>query len=408
MTRDEILEATIRQYLGSGDFNGWGTFDLADAAEIEAVIGLIEERRVDMLTGDDIPNIHVKLHEPRPAAEQSARMRRAEGPLHGCLYPTAQTLQVYGVVYDAERPYSSALRQGEPQLSFRAFRVDVLEQYRNDPRFRYEVDDIHGTIYREQPGENEAEFHQFGFAFDPQSNRYVAAFLRYLHDLSPEQQQSWRRFQIDGEIRLHPDYYRTSILGQFPERVSIFDAFLEEKRIINEMAERMGKPRLFRSDYAAYRRPPQFGFLIRPTRAEFSAFCLLLDQLLSDDLNREFFRGDVALDERGRMDDGREIVQPRGTIALLTEWIGQQFRTDDPDFERDLFNGFRSVRRARQRPAHLVEDNVFDEAYYRAQRELIASAYTSVRTLRQCFANHPRCRNVDVPEWLFEGLIWSR
>lgn len=408
MDCNEILQATIQQYLESGDFNGWGTFRLNHPQEIQAIIGLIEDGLVDIITHEDDENIHIKRHDPRLPEIQVERLRVAgeSGSGHGCLYPTAEALRLNGVVHDATRPYTSALREGAPQLDFRAFRLDVLEQYRNDPRYRYEVDDIHGTIYREQP--NVDEYHKFGFAFDADVNRYVAAFLRYLADLSPEQQQSWRRFQVDGEFGLHPDYYRTSILGLFPKRVSVFDAFLEEKRIINEMCARMGKPSLFQSDFEAYRRPAGFGFLIRPTRAEFSAFSLLLDQLLSDDMNRAFFRGDIEMDERGRMDDGQEIVRPKGTIRLLDEWIDENFRTDDEDFKRDLLTGFRTVRQARNRRAHRVEDNLFDEAYYQQQRELISDAYTSVRTLRQCFANHPRCRNVDVPDWLFEGRIWTR
>ncbi|MEW9614628.1 hypothetical protein AB3G45_12450 [Shinella sp. S4-D37] len=406
--REEIFQATIRQYLESRDFNGWGTFHLADPQEIQAVIGLIEDRLIDIITHEDDENIHIKRHDPRLPDVQIERLRRPREPSHGCLYPTPEALRRYGVVHDATRPYTSALREGAPQLDFRAFRLDVLEQYRNDPRYRYEVDDIHGTIYREHPNVEDDEFHKFGFAFDPEINRYVATFLRYLNHLSPEQQQSWRRFEVEGDFGLHPDYYRTSILGQFPERVSVFDAFLKEKRIINEMCACMGKPALFRSDYDAYRRPAGFGFLIRPTRAEFSTFCLLLDQLLSDDMDRDFFRGDIEMDERGRMDNGREIVQPKGTIRLLDEWIDENFRMDDEDFKRDLMTGFRSVRQARQRPAHRIEDNVFDEAYYRQQRELIRGAYTSVRTLRQCFANHPRCQDVEVPDWLFEGRIWTR
>lgn len=408
MDRDEILRATVRQYLESGDFNGWGTFHLEDPREIQAVIELIEDRLVDIITHEDDENIHIKRHDPRSPEVQVERLRRPGEPAHGCLYPTAEALRLTGVVHDATRPYTSALREGAPQLDFRAFRPDVLEQYRNDPRYRYEVDDIHGTIFRQYPNAEDDEFHKFGFAFDPEINRYVAAFLRYLNDLSPEQQQSWHRFEVDGDFGLHPDYYRTSILGQFPERVSIFDAFLKEKRVINEMCVCMDKPALFRSNYDAYRRPAGFGFLIRPTSAEYSAFCLLLDQLLSDDLNRDFFRGDVEMEERGRMENGRVIVQPKGTIRLLDEWIDGNFRTDDEDFRRDLMTGFRIVRQARQRPAHQIEDNVLDEVYYQQQRDLIRVAYTSVRTLRQCFANYPRCRNVEVPEWLFEGRVWTR
>jgi hypothetical protein len=408
MNRDEILQATIRQYLESGDFNGWGAFCLRSPVEVDSVIELINDRLVDLISHEDDINIHIKRRPPQSVTVQIERLRRLGAPVNGCLYPTPEALQLHGVVHDAACPYTSALREGAAQLDFRAFRLDVLERYRNDPRYRYDVDDIHGTVYREHQGAQDDEFHQFGFSFDHEVNRYVAVFLRYLRDFSPEQQQSWRHFEIQVDTHLHPDFYRTSILGEFPERVSVFDAFLKEKRVINEMAARMDKVELFRSGYDAYQRPAGFGFLIRPTRVEFSAFCLQLDQLMSDDLNREFFRGDVDLNERGRMDDGREIVQPKGTIRLLEEWIDQRFRTDDEEFKSDLMTGFRNVRRARQRPAHLIEDNIFDQTYYQQQRDLIRSAYKSVRTLRQCFANHPRCRNVEVPDWLYEGRIWTR
>lgn len=408
MNREEILQATIRQYLGSGDFNGWGAFHLNSPEETQAVIELIEARLVDLITDEDDVNIHIKRRPPQSSAVQIERLRRLGATVDGCLYPTSEALRLNGVVHDAALPYTSALREGAAQLDFRAFRLDVLERYRNDPRYRYDVDDIHGTVYREHADAQHDEFHQFGFCFDREVNRYVAVFLRYLHDFSPEQQQSWRHFEVDVDTHLHPDFYRTSILGEFPERVSVFDAFLKEKRIINEMAVRMEKVELFRSSYDAYQRPAGFGFLIRPTKAEFSSFCLQLDQLMSDDLNREFFRGDIELEERGRMDNGREIVQPKGTIRLLDEWIDRSFRTDEEDFKRDLMTGFRDVRRARQRPAHLVEDNIFDQTYYQQQRDLIRSAYKSVRTLRQCLANHPRCRNVEVPDWLYKGQIWTR
>jgi len=39
------------------------------------------------------------------------------------------------------------LALGEAQLSYRSFDLSVLEFYRNDPRHRYENDDINGRIY---------------------------------------------------------------------------------------------------------------------------------------------------------------------------------------------------------------------------------------------------------------------
>ena len=69
----------------------------------------------------------------------------------------------------------------------------------------------------------------------------MAVFLRDLHKLEGEQQEHWKRHVLAGEYQLHPDYYRTSILGDFSQGVSIFDAFLEEKRQINAMCDLMGR-----------------------------------------------------------------------------------------------------------------------------------------------------------------------
>ena len=130
---------------------------------------------------------------------------------------------------------------------------------------------------------------------------------------------TWRAISSRAISKLHPDFYRTQIIGDFPERISIYDAFLEEKHIINEMCERMGKPPLFRSNNKAHERPSGFGMLIRPTKKEFSDFALLLDQLLSDDLNRKFFKGDIPVSEVLTRQDGSTVTQSIGSITLLVD-----------------------------------------------------------------------------------------
>ncbi len=398
-----ILSTVLNKYRESRDFNGWPAHAIHSPAEKAALVELIEAGLVDLINDEETNNPHIRLLPARPIPDQVKRVSN-NGLRYGCLYPTRKALmEVGGVNPDPATPYTAALKLGAPQLEFRSFRLEVLERYRNDPTFSYSVDDTSGTIYRESEDKESQEYAQFGFAFDAKVNRYVAAFLRYLHDMSPEQQAYWAGFELQGEFKLHPDYYRSSILGEWPEGVSVFDAVLEEKKIINIMSERMGKPRLFKSDYEAYRRPDHFGFLIRPTKKEFSDFCLRLDQLMSDDMDHKFFEGDIEVYEYGKMDSGEEIKRMKGTISMLAEWLAAKFKPKN-DTDRDvIIEGFRTVRKARQKPAHKIEDNVFDEAYYQQQRELIIAAYGSVRFLRQIFANHPACKDVEVPRWLFEG-----
>jgi hypothetical protein len=78
------------------------------------------------------------------------------------------------------QPYTLMLALGEPQLSYRAFNLRVLEFYRNDPRYSFETDDIHGCIYVHSGSNVEPAddtfLETFGFAYGKDLKmRYVAA-----------------------------------------------------------------------------------------------------------------------------------------------------------------------------------------------------------------------------------------
>ncbi|WP_051043795.1 hypothetical protein [Psychromonas sp. CNPT3] len=111
------------------------------------------------------------------------------------------------------------MAKGAGQLDYRTFDLSVLEYYRNDPRYSYETDSIHGSISIEDeyfqsksvPESDQILLKTFGFAYDSDYSRYVAVFLRYLSGLSSEHQKVWAAKEIKGEIKLHPDYYATSI-----------------------------------------------------------------------------------------------------------------------------------------------------------------------------------------------------
>ena len=90
--------------------------------------------------------------------------------------------------------------------------------------------------------------------------------------------------------------------------------------MINEMAEKMGRPPLFRETFKD--NPPKaFGFLLRPTLEEFNAFVQLLDKIVSENLNHDVFQGEVPLEEDELRWDGKVVVRQLGTIQLLDRWI---------------------------------------------------------------------------------------
>lgn len=308
------------------------------------------------------------------------------------------------------------MARGAGQLDYRTFDLSVLEYYRNDPRYSYETDFIHGQIsitdeFFESdsvPEHDQILLQTFGFAYDDNLNRYVVVFLRYLRNLSPEHQKAWAAKEIKGNIKLHPDYYASSILGSWGSRMSIFKAFTEELKIINEMSALIGKPALFRNSYDEDT-PKDFGFLLRPTQSEFNNFMLLLDKMMSDNINKKFFENDVELESEKAREDGKIVVTPKGTIQILEDWINKYFRPADPTTIENMMKTFRNVRQLRQKPAHKVDADAFDQELFKEQRSIVINAYDAVRTLRLILANHPKVNEnpPKISERLYKGEIWD-
>lgn len=420
--KDKILEEITEFYLSSGDFNGIPMRVLKSKLDAEwedlrpHLEALINEDKICVLDpGTDI-NPHVMRIGYEPKDKQIAKLENPNS-YHTCFYPLPKHLeQVVDSREYAGRPYELELALGAPQLAHRAFDLSILEFYRNDPRYYYQNDDIRGNISihdeyyeTEQMAESDQILLQtFGFCYDDDLNRAVAVYVRYLADLSPEHQQIWKAKELSGDYKIHPDYYRNTIHGAWGERISLFDAFLIELQVINRMCDAMGKPPLFRDDFSEDK-PRGFGFLVRPTLKAFNDFVMLLDKMISENLNKKFFEEDVAYETEEERKDGKVIVRHKGTLTLLEEWLKKYFRPADPEPVEEMIQTFKHIRKLRQKPAHAINENVFDQKYIHEQRELMLRAYESVRTLRLILANHPKVKatEIEIDPHVKEGKIWQ-
>ena len=417
----DLLKRITDFYLSSRDFNGIPLSTLAtseDRGRLSiALAALVRDELVSIVFGDRHPNPHIRALPDHHSPDSQVQLLETDAWRHACAYPLPKHLATVIQKLDyAGRPYALALALGEPQLVHHAFDLTVLEPYRNDPRYSFTTDDIYGSISVHEaetagsglPPHDEVLMQSFGFAYDNELNKYVAAFTWDLFKLTPEHQQDWKRKEVSLETTLHPDYFLSQVLGEWPKKVSIYQAFIEELQVINRMAAAMGRPPLFREDFSEHDRPREFFSLLRPTAREFDTFCHLLDKLLSDNLSKDFFLDDVRTEHEAARSGGKVLIQPKGTIALLEEWVRARFRAVDTGPLDELFVALREVRRLRQKPAHAVNSNAFDQQYLRRQRELMVQAYTALRTLRLILANHPLAKGVEIPQHLFAGDIWSR
>lgn len=417
-----IVKDALDQYFDSGDFNGLPVYGIAKKygrgiAELETDLkALVEDERIEVWFGNVHPNPHIKAFSSVSKEQQIEFFASVGLSEHCCVYPSRAVLEGDSrVARYLDRPYTLELAKGAGQLDHRAFDLSVLEFYRNDPRYYYKTDDINGSICIEDafyqtgavPQKDHVLLKTFGFAYDAELNRFAASFVRYLADLSSEHQQIWKAKEVQGEQRLHPDYYRNNIIGDWGVKTSIFEAFTEELSIINKMCVLIGRPELFRQTFAG-NRPKEFGFLLRPTLSEFNAFVLLLDKMLSENINAGFFI-DIAKEYDEERADGRIVVRQKGTITMLEEWVRANFRPHDPEPVDFLFQTLKKVRKLRQKPAHEVNENVFDQKYFKEQRSLVMDSYNAVRIIRLILANHPAVKRnpPEISEHVKEGKIWD-
>lgn len=417
-----VILASIKSfYFESREFNGYPVhrlkqeYGLLNSEAKKLIFELLSSGKIDIVFSG---NTHIKPFTSPSIDVQLAQLQQLEFSEHFCLYPTTDTLTAAPEIEAyRDRPYSFELACGGGQLEFRTFDLAVLEHYRNDPRYHYKTNSLSGSVsvrdkfYESDLMEKRDQvlLNSFGFAYDHQLNRAVAVFVRYLSELSPEHQRIWAAKELKGGYKLHPDYYRNCILGEWGTRIPIFDAFVEELALINKMTELMQMKHLFRQTFKE-NRPSKFAFLLRPTQAEFNGFVLLLDQMMADNLNKNFFKGHISLEDEETRSDGKTVVKPVGTILLLERWLLKHFHPEDPTELDKLFATFRKVRNLRNKPAHAVNQDSFDQQHFKNQRELMIAAYDAVRAIRQAFANHPRVKNEPphIGREIFEGLIWDR
>ena len=232
--------------------------------------------------------------------------------------------------------------------------------------------------------------------------------LRCLHDLSVSEQAYWKSLEHEEQDwALHPDWVRPHLLGRFPERVSPYTAVLMEMRVINEICDAIRYPPLFKQLYDASDRPTDYGYLIRPTMRELSAFVEQLNKLLIEPLNPKFFeRAKISMTEE-KLDSERNTCRAqRGTMSLLTEWMERTITHDPNGLVPSAVGILKDMRRKRSKTAHALGKNEHDPSLWEEQRRLVVESYLAVRTVRQLLQSHPLASAVRIPDELEEPKVW--
>jgi hypothetical protein len=403
-----LLDKIIEQYLSSRDFNGLYVDNDSDLDRSEAV-RLVQEGLVQVVDETDWMNPHIRpWPSRRSVSEQTESINSLGDENYGlCVYPTAKAMQgiTFGERYTGE-PYREAMARGRGTLEVAFFKFEVLESYRNDPRFEFRFNDfgvdisVRDEIYldEDEPDEDKMSIGHVGFAYDlsqydpdqPDSTivRRVCAFYCDLTDMTPLHQQRWRTYEIPSTSALkpHPIWWGQQ-MGRWPDGIGAFQRFFYELRGLNQLHERaFGEPLLSHTE-----RPQDFGWLLRPSEREYSSFVHELDKLLSDNIRHKALDGLDA----DRRNDADELL---GTLSRLEEVLTRN--KVDEAVKETIMNTLRGIRKARQKPAHALAENFTDSTFIHRQANLLMEATAAVELLRRIWQNHPANTDWEEPEIL--------
>lgn len=331
-----------------------------------------------------------------------------------CLYPSKNYLSIKRDLTEFNNSgYTKQLALGEPHLKPIFFEIEVLDRYFNDPRFEFEFEDYSGRIsckYDENENpvvreEDDVFLKTFGLGFDENGNRLAVVYLRYLKDLTSEHQVYWKGKEKTGNCKILEEYHQNTIEGNWTFSYSIFSGFLGEQKCINDLTELVFNKPLFRKTFDKLNRPKEFTFFFIPTLKNYNDFILLLDKMISENINKDFFEGKVEFFEFKELEKGMVERQSKGTIQIFEEWLTSVFNVKSDGTVNELFIPLKKIRRERQNPAHRINENQYDRQLIEKQKEIMDEVYSVFRNLRNIFQQQPKARNFEVPDWLKNGKI---
>lgn len=389
--RDAWIRAIIDTYFESRDYNGLAVHGGFDAGQTTVLVGLVQEGLVEARTTETSMNPHVRRESTTVSPEQQVELLVGGQCERYVLYPTATALEGHPRITElVDQPYEQRLAAGAAALDIVYFDLDVLENYRNDPRYTFSYWDfgvsfsISGDVYmdpREAERDKVSAAH-VGFAYSRDTRptgpirRYLAVFVKDLAAMTPEHQQRWRTYQAArDDIAAHPEWARAQLFGEFPEGPGIFSMCLTEMQYINEISEMLWGEPLFNGT----ERPREWGWMIRGSSTDYNAFAHLTDKLLAENLRT------AGLDAAGapREKDGNRL----GTLKRLEGLLVVLGVPEDRAYQ--AMGVWHEINTTRHQQAHVLEDNSIDQDLVVMQVEVMQRLGNSLAGIRMVLARQP-------------------
>lgn len=404
--KEKMLNKIINFYLTSYNFNGLPIYDV-DKNDEEIIIELINEGMVEAISEKDVLNPHIKGFELGLSKEHQIENAKDRNS-HTCFFPTSKALAKVKVDYQC--PYTVLMQNGKAQFDIIFFDVEILERYRNNPKFLIIDNGYRGCIsikdeFYDKNDENEY-IEDYGMAYidGDKLKRAIGVFVIDLANLAPSIQMLWKGFELKDQksCKINDGFVKNLIEGQWVTKYWIFHALLEEMKIINAQCKAMGLPNLFLHVYGTdYNEMPEgYRSILLPTLKNYYDFVLVMEKLIVHNISIKTFQKDAFLVRRVERKD--ENGKDKGSILMLQEWLKKNV-TSNFDIDEIIINPIKSIRKIRQIPAHELTENKYDVDVYEKQKELMINTYGAIRAIRILFMGHPLAKGIEIPDYLLQS-----
>ncbi len=385
-------------YMKSSDRNGIPAQSIIDNYSrrnfISKLIEGIENRRVFIQDSRVTVNRHI--HRMRISPEYQVELIRDFSPENVCVYPSKSLLIELGYQDKIEQSsyFEKVIYEGYAELDFCYFMISTIDRYMHDPRYVIFWGSTQGSISIKDdaladpnlPETAKIVLESFGLAHDRDGRRFLCAPLRYLAKLNEDQQGYWKSFLVEGEFKPARPYFRSSIIGEFPDSISVLSAIRKEIRFINFLFKKVSGKILFKQIPDDYHPPYYLTSFIKPTTYEFDLYAAAIEQLTLGSL---ISKSIVPYKENPSYGD------VHGFRRLVARHVGTHFDAETVKLCNKVISDIVSCR---QGVAHKIGDNKFDQNIDNKRREHNENIWNLLHGLR-------RALEIEVGETLADRFI---
>ena len=291
---------------------------------------------------------------------------------------------------------------GEHQLKSLYFSHDVLKRYVDNPSYHFQNNDVllYTICANDDFEDNDGEYIQCALACKEDGTKVITAFLCDLAKMPVKAQRYWENFLIDNKCFLYSDYVTSQLEGQFYKGASIYQALLDEMKIINEQCAKIGLPTMFRKTFALTDdEMREFRPLVNATSKEFLNFAQLLHKIVVGQMNVGTFQKTIGV-IRGLSSKYTEGLSVDQKLIL---WLKKNV-SKLPKKDLDLIeSAFEKLGKDRNFQAHEIYRNCKKNSLNERQKDLMYLVYVAVRQIRLILQNHPDTKSIVIPDCLITG-----